>query len=79
MHWLGLVAVSNAIHSENFQKVQLFRILTMRIRATSQPSVPTPRSRHLTPDNISRSREGKVRHLISFKLSSAADTANLET
>lgn len=47
------------------------------MRGTWQPSVPAPMRRHFTEDSSSKLRDGKARHLISFKLKSDADTANL--
>ena len=48
------------------------------MRATWHPSVPAPRRRHFMEDKASKFRDGKARHLISFKFKSAADMANLK-
>lgn len=48
------------------------------MRATWHPSVPAPRRRHFMEDKAFKSRDGKARHLISFKFKSAADMANLK-
>lgn len=53
------------------------RALTISVRATWHPSVPAPRRRHLREVKLFKLREGKARHLISFKFKSAADMANL--
>jgi len=55
----------------------IFSTLTISMRATWHPSVPAPRRRHFMEDKASKFRDGKARHLISFKFKSAADMANL--
>lgn len=54
-------------------------LLTISMRATWHPSVPAPNRRHLVADKMFKFKEGKARHLISFKFKSAADIANLFT
>ena len=48
------------------------------MRATWHPSVPAPSRRHFIDDKAFKFRDGKARHLISFKFKSAADMANLK-
>ena len=50
---------------------------TIRHLATLQPSVPAPSKRHLVCAMAERSREGRRRQRISFRLRSTEDSANL--
>jgi hypothetical protein len=52
-------------------------LLTMSVRATWQPRVPAPRSKHLVDAMRGKSSDGNNLHLINFRFRSAADSANL--
>ncbi len=51
--------------------------LTNSARAAKQPRVPAPRRRHLVAETFSRSSDGRILHLISFRLRSMACSARL--
>ena len=51
---------------------------TIRHLATLQPRVPAPSKRHLVCAMAERSRDGRRRQRISFRLRSTEDSANLE-
>ena len=58
-------------------KEDMINAHTIRHLATLQPSVPAPSKRHLVCAMAERSREGRRRQRISFRLRSTEDSANL--
>lgn len=52
-------------------------LLTIKLRATEQPRVPAPKSKHFNCECFLRSKSGSKRHFISFRFKYTPVSANL--